>query len=62
MLPGREFKAVQLGGPSGGCLPAELLDSPIDFESLVAAGSMMGSGGIVVVDDTTCMVDLAGSS
>jgi NADH:ubiquinone oxidoreductase subunit F (NADH-binding)/(2Fe-2S) ferredoxin/NAD-dependent dihydropyrimidine dehydrogenase PreA subunit len=59
MLPGREFKAVQLGGPSGGCLPASLLDEPIDFESLVAAGSMMGSGGMVVVDDTTCMIDLA---
>ena len=59
MLPGREFKAVQLGGPSGGCLPASLLDEPIDFESLVAAGSMMGSGGMVVVDDTTCMVDFA---
>ncbi len=57
MLPGREFKAVQLGGPSGGCLPASLLDDPIDFESLVAAGSMMGSGGMVVVDDSTCMVD-----
>jgi NADH:ubiquinone oxidoreductase subunit F (NADH-binding)/(2Fe-2S) ferredoxin len=59
MLPGRHFKAVQLGGPSGGCLPASLLDEPIDFESLVAAGSMMGSGGMVVVDDTTCMVDFA---
>jgi NADH:ubiquinone oxidoreductase subunit F (NADH-binding)/(2Fe-2S) ferredoxin/NAD-dependent dihydropyrimidine dehydrogenase PreA subunit len=59
MLPGREFKAVQLGGPSGGCLPASLLDEPIDFENLVAAGSMMGSGGMVVVDDTTCMVDFA---
>jgi NADH-quinone oxidoreductase subunit F len=59
MLPGREFKAVQLGGPSGGCLPGSLLDEPIDFESLVAAGSMMGSGGMVVVDDTTCMVDFA---
>jgi NADH:ubiquinone oxidoreductase subunit F (NADH-binding)/(2Fe-2S) ferredoxin/NAD-dependent dihydropyrimidine dehydrogenase PreA subunit len=57
MLPGREFKAVQLGGPSGGCLPASLLDDPIDFESLVAAGSMMGSGGMVVVDDSTCMLD-----
>ncbi len=57
MLPGREFKAVQLGGPSGGCLPASLLDDPIDFESLMAAGSMMGSGGMVVVDDSTCMVD-----
>jgi len=59
MLPGREFKAVQLGGPSGGCLPASLLDEPIDYESLIAAGSMMGSGGMVVVDDTTCMVDFA---
>jgi NADH:ubiquinone oxidoreductase subunit F (NADH-binding)/(2Fe-2S) ferredoxin/NAD-dependent dihydropyrimidine dehydrogenase PreA subunit len=59
MLPGRHFKAVQLGGPSGGCLPESLLDEPIDFESLVAAGSMMGSGGMVVVDDSTCMVDFA---
>jgi NADH-quinone oxidoreductase subunit F len=59
MLPGREFKAVQLGGPSGGCLPASLLDKPIDFESLLAAGSMMGSGGMVVLDNTTCMVDFA---
>jgi NADH:ubiquinone oxidoreductase subunit F (NADH-binding)/(2Fe-2S) ferredoxin/NAD-dependent dihydropyrimidine dehydrogenase PreA subunit len=59
MLPGRRFKAVQLGGPSGGCLPESLLDEPIDFESLLAAGSMMGSGGMVVVDDTTCMVDFA---
>lgn len=58
MLPGREFKAVQLGGPSGGCLPASLLDDPIDFESLAAAGSMVGSGGMVVIDDSTCMVDL----
>jgi NADH:ubiquinone oxidoreductase subunit F (NADH-binding)/(2Fe-2S) ferredoxin/NAD-dependent dihydropyrimidine dehydrogenase PreA subunit len=57
MLPGRTFKAVQLGGPSGGCLPSSLLDEPVDFESLVAAGSMMGSGGMVVVDDSTCMVD-----
>jgi NADH-quinone oxidoreductase subunit F len=59
LSPEREFKAVQLGGPSGGCLPAELLDTPIDFENLVAHGSMMGSGGMVVVDDTTCMVDFA---
>jgi NADH-quinone oxidoreductase subunit F len=59
LSPEREFKAVQLGGPSGGCLPAELLDTPIDFENLVASGSMMGSGGMVVVDDTTCMVDFA---
>jgi NADH:ubiquinone oxidoreductase subunit F (NADH-binding)/(2Fe-2S) ferredoxin/Pyruvate/2-oxoacid:ferredoxin oxidoreductase delta subunit len=56
---GHRFKAVQLGGPSGGCLPESLLDEPIDFESLVAAGSMMGSGGMVVVDDSTCMVDFA---
>jgi len=55
----REFKAVQIGGPSGGCIPASLLDTPIDYDSLVAAGAMMGSGGMVVVDDTTCMVDLA---
>jgi len=59
MLPGREFKAVQLGGPSGGCVPADYLDTPIDFESLTSLGSMMGSGGMVVVDDTTCMVDFA---
>jgi len=59
MLRGREFKAVQLGGPSGGCLPEELLDQPIDYESLKAAGSMMGSGGMVVLDDSTCMVDFA---
>ena len=56
---GHEFKAVQLGGPSGGCLPAELLDTPIDFENLSKYGSMMGSGGMVVVDETTCMVDFA---
>jgi len=59
MLPGREFKAVQLGGPSGGCLPAEALDTPIDYETLTASGAIVGSGGMVVVDDTTCMVDLA---
>ncbi len=59
MLADRHFKAVQLGGPSGGCLPEALLDEPIDFESLAAAGSMMGSGGMVVVDDSTCMVDFA---
>jgi NADH-quinone oxidoreductase subunit F len=55
----REFKAVQIGGPSGGCLPADLLDTPVDYDSLPAAGAIMGSGGMVVVDDTTCMVDLA---
>ncbi|MGD0997341.1 MAG: NADH-ubiquinone oxidoreductase-F iron-sulfur binding region domain-containing protein, partial [Thermoleophilia bacterium] len=59
MLPGREFKAVQLGGPSGGCLPADMLDTPIDYERLIATGAIIGSGGLVVVDDTTCMVDLA---
>ncbi len=56
---GREFKAVQLGGPSGGCLPASLLDTTIDYESLAATGAIVGSGGMVVVDDQTCMVDLA---
>lgn len=53
------FKAVQTGGPSGGCLPAEMLDMPVDFDSLSAAGSIMGSGGMVIVDQNTCMVDLA---
>ncbi len=56
---GRTFKAVQTGGPSGGCLSAEYLDLPLDYESLQSVGSIMGSGGIVVVDDTTCTVDLA---
>jgi NAD-dependent dihydropyrimidine dehydrogenase PreA subunit len=56
---GKSFKAVQTGGPSGGCLPASLLDIPVDFDSLTAAGAMMGSGGMVVVDEDTCMVDLA---
>ncbi len=56
---GRTFKAVQTGGPSGGVLPEGLLGTPIDFDSLTAAGSMMGSGGMVVVDEDTCMVDLA---
>jgi NADH:ubiquinone oxidoreductase subunit F (NADH-binding)/Pyruvate/2-oxoacid:ferredoxin oxidoreductase delta subunit len=56
---GKKFKAVQTGGPSGGCLPDSLLDLPIDFESLTKAGSMMGSGGMVVMDTDTCMVDLA---
>ncbi len=55
---GKKFKAVQTGGPSGGCLPASLLDSPIDYESLAAAGSIMGSGGMVVMDEDTCMVDI----
>ena len=56
---GREFKAAQTGGPSGGCIPAEHLDTPIDYESLTAIGSMMGSGGLIVMDDTKCMVNLA---
>jgi NADH:ubiquinone oxidoreductase subunit F (NADH-binding)/NAD-dependent dihydropyrimidine dehydrogenase PreA subunit/(2Fe-2S) ferredoxin len=55
----KKFKAVQIGGPSGGCLPESHLDSPIDFESLKEAGAMMGSGSLVVVDETTCMVDMA---
>ncbi len=57
--PGRRFKAVQIGGPSGGCIPARLADTPVDFESLKEAGSIMGSGGLVVLDDTACMVDIA---
>jgi len=56
---GRSFKAVQIGGPSGGCIPAELADTPIDFEQLTQMGAMMGSGGLVVLDDTDCMVDVA---
>ncbi|GAB6179840.1 NADH-quinone oxidoreductase subunit NuoF [Desulfotomaculum defluvii] len=55
----RAFKAVQSGGPSGGCIPAEHLDLPVDYDSLGQVGSMMGSGGLVVLDDTTCMVDVA---
>ncbi len=55
----RSFKAVQTGGPSGGCIPAELLDLEVDFDSLNAAGSMMGSGGLIVMDDRTCMVEVA---
>lgn len=56
---GRQFKAVQVGGPSGGCVPAELADTPVDFEALTAAGAIMGSGGLVVLDDSDCMVDIA---
>ena len=55
----RDFKAIQIGGPSGGCLPAKMLDLPVDYESLTAAGAMMGSGGMIVMDDKTCMVDVA---
>ncbi|MAE65226.1 MAG: proton-conducting membrane transporter [Phycisphaeraceae bacterium] len=56
---GRRFKAVQIGGPSGGCVPAALADTPVDYEALREVGAMMGSGGLVVLDDTDCMVDLA---
>jgi NADH-quinone oxidoreductase subunit F len=56
---GRQFKAVQVGGPSGGCIPAELADTPVDYEALTRAGAIMGSGGLVVLDDTDCMVDIA---
>jgi bidirectional [NiFe] hydrogenase diaphorase subunit len=56
---GRQFKAVQTGGPSGGCLPAECLDMPVDYESLARAGSIMGSGGMIVMDESSCMVDVA---
>ena len=59
ILDGRPFKAVQTGGPSGGCLPESMLDLPVDFDSLTEAGSMMGSGGMIVMDDKTCMVDVA---
>jgi NADH-quinone oxidoreductase subunit F len=56
---GRRFKAVQLGGPSGGCIPARLADTPIDYEALVETGAVMGSGGLVVLDERDCMVDIA---
>lgn len=56
---GKEFKAVQTGGPSGGCIPKEFLDTPIDFDSLSSIGSMMGSGGMIVMDEDNCMVDIA---
>ena len=55
----KEFKAIQTGGPMGGCLPKEYLDLPVDYESLMQAGSMMGSGGMIVMDEDTCMVDIA---
>src|SRR5262249_21098728 len=57
--PGRRFKAVQIGGPSGGCVPARLADTPVDFESLREVGAIMGSGGLIVLDDSACMVDMA---
>ena len=56
---GHHFKAAQTGGPSGGCIPAKLIDTPIDYDNLIAIGSMMGSGGLIVMDETTCMVDIA---
>ncbi|MCD4784669.1 MAG: NADH-quinone oxidoreductase subunit NuoF [Candidatus Eremiobacteraeota bacterium] len=56
---GKKFKAIQTGGPSGGCLPEELLDLPVDFDELTKVGSMMGSGGMIVMDENTCMVDIA---
>jgi NADH-quinone oxidoreductase subunit F len=59
VLKDRKFKAVQIGGPSGGCIPAELLNLPVDYEQLTQVGSMMGSGGMVAMDENTCMVDLA---
>ncbi len=59
-VPGNHtFKAAQTGGPSGGCIPAKLIDTPIDYDNLIAIGSMMGSGGLIVMDETTCMVDIA---
>ncbi|HHV34298.1 MAG TPA: NADH-quinone oxidoreductase subunit NuoF [Syntrophomonadaceae bacterium] len=59
IVGGKEYKGVQIGGPSGGCIPASLMDTPVDYESLIEAGAMMGSGGLVVMDETTCMVDLS---
>lgn len=59
VLDGKKFKAVQMGGPSGGCIPAEFIDTKIDYESLKQLGAMMGSGGVIVMDEDTCMVDIA---
>ena len=59
IIGGKKFKAVQIGSPSGGCIPEQLLDTPVDYDSLIAAGAMMGSGGLVVMDEETCMVDVA---
>ena len=56
---GKKFKAAQTGGPSGGCIPAHLMDTPIDYDSLISIGSMMGSGGLIVMDEDNCMVDIA---
>ena len=59
IVDGRAFKAVQTGGPAGGCIPAQFLDMPVDYESLIEVGSFMGSGGMIVMDDTSCMVNVA---
>ena len=59
ILNDKKFKAVQMGGPSGGCIPAELIDTPIDYESVTKVGAIMGSGGMVVIDETACMVEMA---
>lgn len=56
---GKAFKAAQTGGPSGGCIPASLIDTKVDYDSLIAIGSMMGSGGLIVMDEDNCMVDIA---
>ena len=56
---GKKFKAAQTGGPSGGCIPAHLIDTPIDYDNLISIGCMMGSGGLIVMDEDTCMVDIA---
>jgi NADH:ubiquinone oxidoreductase subunit F (NADH-binding) len=56
---GKKFKAVQTGGPSGGCIPAQFLDLPVDYEALLSIGSFMGSGGMIIMDETSCMVDVA---
>ena len=58
-IPERKFKAAQTGGPSGGCIPEQFLDLPVDYESLARIGSIMGSGGLIVMDETSCMVDVA---
>jgi len=59
VLNGKKFKAAQTGGPSGGCIPASLIDTPIDYENLISIGAMMGSGGLIIMDEDTCMVDIA---
>ena len=59
IIKGKKFKAVQTGGPSRGCIPESLLDLPVDFDELTKVGSMMGSGGMIVMDEDTCMVDVA---